>query len=241
MRRITSVVLVLVIALALVAPNVAAAPVRDRDEIKLHIFVHYPKNAKPGAPLVTCDPTEITSSAYLPAGWHLPSSVTYQVNYDTIPSTVTDAKAAIASSFAVWDASTGSVAFHEGPPTSVTRYKRDGQNVVIWGSVPSGAIAVTYTWYNSVTGLVVESDTVMGKRLPWKNNTGINSPDTQCGDPGYYDLQNILVHEIGHWMGLKDLYTSPEHDLTMYGYGSLGEVKKRTLMKGDSDGINAIY
>lgn len=27
----------------------------------------------------------------------------------------------------------------------------------------------------------------------------------------------------------------------MYGYGSLGEVKKRTLMKGDSDGINAIY
>jgi len=61
------------------------------------------------------------------------------------------------------------------------------------------------------------------------------------GTAGAYDIQNIMTHENGHWLGLNDLYSATDKDLTMYGYGMTGELKKDTLGLGDILGINTIY
>jgi len=53
-------------------------------------------------------------------------------------------------------------------------------------------------------------------------------------------VQDIATHEFGHWVGLDDLYSDADKDLTMYGFGAGGELKKRTLGTGDADGANAV-
>ncbi len=237
MRRVLLVVLAAVFALALVSPTLAASP----DNVKLRVFVHYPKHGKPESRPGVCEPTDSSSSLYGLTGWKLPAgTVVYHVNYGSIPSSVGNAQTAIRSSFAAWELNGVSFSFNEGSQTTIRGAKRDGLNVVVWGNVPSGAIAVTYTWYNSVTGQAVESDTVMGKSLPWAY-TEVGNPDGTCGNLYAYDVRDILTHEVGHWVGLDDLYSQPEHDLTMYGYGDKGELKKDTLGTGDVDGVAALY
>lgn len=234
MRKPLLITLAAVIALSLLLPTLAVSA--SQDHVKLKVFVHYPKDARPGSQ-GTCDPTSTNPSGFGTTGWVLPGPVVYHVNYSTIPSTVSNAQAAIAKSFGAWKV--GNISFSEGSTTTARGYKYDGQNVVVWGSVPSGAIAVTYTWYNSA-GVAVECDTVMGKSLPWKY-TAVSNPDSTCADLSSYDVQNILTHEVGHWMGLNDLYGAADHDLTMYGYGDKGELKKDTLANGDNAGLNALY
>jgi hypothetical protein len=74
--------------------------------------------------------------------------------------------------------------------------------------------------------------------LPWS----INDPTLgDCGgDPASYDVQNVATHEFGHWVGLGDIYDPNDSELTMYGYGALGELKKDTLATGDTIGINTV-
>ena len=113
----------------------------------------------------------------------------------------------------------------------------DGKNIIAWGRASSGTLAVTYTWYYQSTGLVAENDTIFNNRYPWFWNAVNNT----CTDSKSYDAQDILTHEIGHWMGLNDTYTNDYINNTMFGYGSKGEVKKNTLTTGDTQGVQAIY
>jgi len=55
------------------------------------------------------------------------------------------------------------------------------------------------------------------------------------------DLQNIATHELGHGVGLGDLYITACSEETMYGYSNYGETKKRTLNAGDIMGIQKLY
>ncbi len=54
------------------------------------------------------------------------------------------------------------------------------------------------------------------------------------------DLQNIATHELGHTVGLSDLYNRCLEE-TMYGYSSEGETSKRSLNPGDIAGLKAIF
>ena len=131
--------------------------------------------------------------------------------------------------------------FVEGAATRIKVAKNDGVHVVAWGSVSSrNAIAVTYTWYIPSTGEVVDQDVIMNANLPG-SYTSVGNPDQVCGGLTSYDVRNILTHEVGHWVGLDDLYGSVDQDLTMYGYGDKGELKKDTLSNGDKLGMVAIY
>lgn len=55
------------------------------------------------------------------------------------------------------------------------------------------------------------------------------------------DLQNIATHELGHALGLGDLYNSACSTQTMYGYSYVGDIEKRSLGKGDIAGIKVLY
>ncbi len=114
--------------------------------------------------------------------------------------------------------------------TSLTGPTLDGHNVVLWGST-GGSIATCYYWYYPSTGRLVEFDIVFEDDFTWSST----------GEAGEYDVQNIATHELGHTLVLGDLYGAGDTEKTMYGYGSLGETKKRSLHQDDIDGIRYIY
>ena len=60
-------------------------------------------------------------------------------------------------------------------------------------------------------------------------------------EAGKMDFENIATHELGHSVGLDDLYRDKCLEQTMYGYASYGETKKRTLEDGDINGVYQLY
>jgi len=64
---------------------------------------------------------------------------------------------------------------------------------------------------------------------------------SSSGEVGKMDFENIATHELGHSVGLGDLYTSECSEQTMYGYATEGEIKKRTLEDGDIAGVRNLY
>ncbi len=132
--------------------------------------------------------------------------------------------------------------------TAQPRARMDGSNVVDWGSTKhfgGTVIAVVVYFYFTSTGEMVEADMRFNEDLPWSSNGGpgaISDPDSTTGLSGFFDVQNIATHEGGHFVaGLKDLIDDTESELTMYGFGSTGEVKKRTLGLGDQLSIATAY
>lgn len=214
--------------------------------LKVRVFIHHPKDVKPSpspttTPLLVC-PSDPNSNALVSTtGWKLPSTWTYTLNTGSVPSSVGSGNipTIAGNAFTQWvNAVGGKVTISKtSSDTLVSRAKLDGQDIIAWGRTSGTALAVTYTWYNTSTGLVVEVDTIMNQKFPWFWNVANNT----CTDQNSYDAQDILTHELGHWMGLDDIYTSAYVDNTMYGYGSKGETKKDTLTSGDIAGVVAIY
>ena len=55
------------------------------------------------------------------------------------------------------------------------------------------------------------------------------------------DLQNIATHEIGHGVGLTDVYQTACSQATMYGYSDYGDIIKRDLAQPDITGLQKLY
>jgi hypothetical protein len=258
MKRIWLVSLVLIAALLLTSvPVMGAAPDDNQGKGPLDkiVFVHYPKHnpANHGGGGAT-----ILSGVLFPdykyQGIHWANSrVNYYVN---APSN--SYENGIVDSFTTWNAASTGISFHYAGKTSSQGDVSDGKNVVSWGSVPyANAIAVTYIWYSRASKLIDEVDTVMNSTFPWAyEDTGappsLSGPATASAsryadpvgytpDPDSYDVRDIMTHEAGHWILLNDLYNAKDSLLTMYGYGSKGEISKDTLGYGDELGIEKAY
>lgn len=107
--------------------------------------------------------------------------------------------------------------------------KRDGFNLIDFGKLGGGALALNYTWYRGTE--IIEVDLRLNKfDYPWTNRPG--------GKNGYQVI-NVATHELGHQLGLDDL-SKPHTALTMYGRTARGEIKKVTLGKGDIKGASAL-
>ncbi|KTB48315.1 hypothetical protein DEALK_11610 [Dehalogenimonas alkenigignens] len=218
------------------------------------VFVHYPKDlpAKGGLPgKPPTDGGDATKEWYKYSGIHWNISdipVTYKVN---ILNYSTDFLDGIQAAFQEWEAdSQSSIDFEyygdfTGFPSSFqSGGTTNGTNEVGWVDISNqypNAIAVTMIWYNSLTKEITEVDMAMNSYLPWAQSVISGDPDQASGVTGHYDVQNIATHEVGHWLMLGDLYNKPTMTQTMYGYGSLGEVSKRSLESGDLAGLRAIY
>lgn len=250
-----------------VAPEVPVPPdvsgiyeVPDRPGMKVRVFAHPPRPTPPAAPGRTpkpsasptpvaavnnsrvCGLADPNSNAVVgKAGWKIPSgNWNYQLNPSSVPLSVGQGNldTIVNSGFNQYkSAASNKVNFVKGINTSVNRARLDGRNIITWGRAGSGTLGVTYIWYYPSTGLTAEIDTVMNNRYKWSwSNSNV------CADNLTYDAQNIMTHELGHWLGLNDEYDSTRFgDNTMFGYGSLGEVKKNTLTSGDISGVASIY
>jgi len=113
----------------------------------------------------------------------------------------------------------------------------DDNNEVYFGNIAdSGAIAITIVWgyFYGPPGQreLVEWDMVFDQvDFDWSDS----------GEAGKMDFENIATHELGHSVGLDDLYDSKCSEMTMYGYADYGETKKRTLEDGDITGVRKLY
>ncbi|MGH7927638.1 MAG: hypothetical protein ACREQV_07575, partial [Candidatus Binatia bacterium] len=202
--------------------------------LELRVFIHQPRVVKPNH-LGTCALTVNANVNHFDAApWHLSGPMTWSLNRRTVPSSVADSvDSVLNASFDTWY----SGIFSQGADTRARRARLDMVNAVLWKRLRRSMLGVTYVWYSRVLGDVVEADTVFNKRHPWAIFP--NSPECQ-NSPDAYDLQNIATHEFGHWAGLDDLFDDSDKDLTMYGFGAGGEIKKRTLGTGDVSGKNTL-
>ena len=147
----------------------------------------------------------------------------------------------LASNIAKWETEAGvNILGGEDPKGNVDRDNigdLNGENEVMFADIdPDGVIAVAIVW--GIFGgppfarELVEWDMVFNQvDFDWSDD----------GAAGKMDFENIATHELGHAVGLDDLYKLECSEQTMYGYASNGETKKRTLESGDIAGIRALY
>jgi hypothetical protein len=128
----------------------------------------------------------------------------------------------------------------EGTVDGADLVSPDNKNEVyftdITGKDSEGVIAVAIVWGyfsgNPAWRKLVEWDMIF-------DDVDFNWSDS--GEAGKMDFENIATHELGHAVGLADLYNSECSEQTMYGYSNYGETKKRILEFGDITGIRKLY
>ena len=140
-----------------------------------------------------------------------------------------------------WEAAAGVDILGEGSSTSedlvADIVSPDEKNEVYFADVEyEGAIAIAIIW--GIFGgpppfrELVEWDMIFDD---------VDFDWSATGEAGKMDFENIATHELGHSVGLDDLYTDICSEQTMYGYADYGETKKRTLEDGDINGISKLY
>lgn len=226
--------------------------VPGHSNLKLRVFVYRARPDRSTPPSIVCNLPDPDSTATVgPTPWRLPTGTwVYTLNPSSVPSSVGSANLAIMANdaFGRWSSATGAankILFSQNSSyTIATRASLDAKNIITWGRTQGTALAVTYIWYNKNTGIAVEVDTIMNSKFSWNwsNPETWTSPDATCANANAYDAQDILTHELGHWLGLNDMYNAENYqNATMYGYGSKAEIKKDTLSTGDLVGTAAIY
>lgn len=220
---------------AYVAPANAAISVPEKaiensPALEKHVFIHYKKDfAKPGG----TGTKQPACYAYLSKGAKLKGTKNFVVSPDL------DATA-IWSSGQEWDSQTSASLFGTYSVNSTANWDSDapdGRNEFSMGNYPEpGVIAVTVAWgYFSgppQTREIIEFDVLFNTDYAWGN--------VDVDGTSVMDLQNIATHEIGHGLGLADLYNTCTEE-TMYGYSENGETKKRDLNAGDIAGLQNLY
>lgn len=183
-------------------------------------------------------------------------AVAYELNTNGSGLSSGTVSSAVSAAFGTWVGPTGgglSVSGSSGSTAcSSAGLTMNEKNQVCWRDLTTqfpNAIAVTFIWYYRAGKQIVEADTIFNNGSGFaRSNTDPGACDTytscnaSTGTAGKYDVRNIGTHEFGHFLALfGDLYNSRDSELTMYGYGSTGEVKKDSLGKGDCLGITNAY
>jgi len=192
-------------------------------------FVHYAKSQNPKpAKAATCYKLMGVKWGTLPVNYAINPSNPQGLEEGFVTS-------AISTSAEMWDAATSKELFNDayGVDYTVQYGVQDFKDAIAFGDYPnSGVIAVTSVWYNRFTRRIVEFDMLFNTDFAWGDATV---------DPAKMDLQNIATHELGHSVGLSDIYSSACSAVTMYGYSNYGETQKRSLEQPDITGLQKIY
>jgi hypothetical protein len=193
-------------------------------------FIHYAKPANAASP-----PKTTACYKLMGVKWTtLP--VSYAIN-PVNPNGLSEefVTSAVLTAAETWDAVTSSELFNNAYTINyAAKYGvQNFVNEIAFGDYPQdGVIAVTSIWYTRVGKRIVEFDMLFNTDYTWGDAT-VN--------PSLMDLQNIATHELGHGVGLNDIYSTSCSAVTMYGYSNYGDIAKRTLETPDITGLRSMY
>ena len=169
--------------------------------------------------------------------------IPYYINENTFD--CTGEGAAVQAAAETWNRTGGSFRFRYAGSHTSMQTSRNSRNEIMWGSTPSGALAVVYSWLKHTFDTpgrsparhqIVECDMVFNDRdANWSTNPSISEAD----------VQSIALHEFGHFLRLLDIYGDigdSEYDAAkvMYGFSD-GSTLKRSLHPDDIAGLHWIY
>ncbi len=169
-----------------------------------------------------------------------PSWASYTVNYEidtlSIPSNITEGDwiSSITAAAQTWtNVSPSYFAFvSQVGSGNFIRYQEPDDNKLIAATVSqpsSGPYVLAVTKINPL-------------KLWDVNNTPISGNPDSNGSTTTYNLQNVVTHELGHWLYLHDMKDSIScADVTMYQSAATGEIKKIDLDIPDINGLNSQY
>ena len=165
-----------------------------------------------------------SSSSYSLTGYRLNSATPVQLylNPANAPSGMTDASTrdAIAAGANTWDDNVAANIFADGSavivdsskvvdnpyPIYPNTPKRDGYNVNAWWGLGSNYLGLCRWWTNGAVKdgyySIIEADVWYSRDKSW--TTDWNTAVSQ----GKIDLQSVAVHELGHGIGMGDIYSS---------------------------------
>lgn len=160
-------------------------------------------------------------------------------------------KSSIAAAANTWDDAVSQNLFADTSlvsDSSATSNPNDGFNVHLFGSLPSGILGQTSTKYGGPTvdgySSIYDSDVVYNTGVSWTTDlqTAVNN---NHASPRIFDLQSVSLHELGHTIGLGDLYSmdssgnvkTTDLEQVMDAY----DAPQRTLGNGDKAGAQKLY
>jgi len=111
----------------------------------------------------------------------------------------------------------------------------DGTNTVTWDKFDSDIIGMAGICTDNSGKIVRDADLALNVTYHWEQING--TPSTRHS----IDIQSIVTHELGHWLGLLDLYSEQDVHQTMSGYAGYGETNKRTPALGDIMGVQKLF
>lgn len=200
------------------------------------------KGVCPAAP--TCDVFGITGYRFRPnaAGKIV---INYKYN-DTDrrdlrspdPATVRAAIHAAAATWSHWDSR---IVFNDTGDTTATFGApgpdgtcADGINSISWGRFEDpDDVGEAGMCLDKSQHVIRDADIQLNIGYWWSNGL---DPRRQV-----YDVQEILTHEMGHWLSLVDQYSGLAGAQTMFGSADVNETRKRTPALGDVIGVQTAY
>lgn len=179
------------------------------------------------------------------------SQVTFVVD-SSLDEAAHGAADAVVEALAAWNGQGGGPHLVAQRGSRATGPANDGQNTILYmpdGYPPAGnALAVTVSTLDETTGDLMDTDIVINGRYAFavlserarsKHQAAVSNEGGGGEPDGSFDLEHVVSHELGHALGLNDVYN--DDHAVMYAYTAPEDASGRAPSADDLKGLDSLY